>query len=84
MSEPAYSDQPRPERIPFVKLAKGQEVSLGCGTLILIAIIVAICSGAGNRTTDLSPVLSRLDQLDRRIQQLETKIDELSKRLADK
>jgi Sec-independent protein translocase protein TatA len=30
-----------------VRLAKGQEVSLGCGSLILIALIVLIFSGSG-------------------------------------
>jgi len=59
-------------------LAKGQEVNLGCGALIIIAIIVAVCSGAGK--TDLGPVMRKLDQLDQRIQALEKKVDEINKK----
>jgi hypothetical protein len=58
-------------------LAKGQEVNLGCGALIIIAIIVAMCSGAGK--TDLGPVMNKLDQMDLRIQGLEKKLDEMNK-----
>ena len=76
MSQPADSDYPPPQPTPFVRLARGQEVSLGCGTLILIALIVAVCSGGVGRT-DLTPVLNRLNDLDRRMQQLEKKIDDL-------
>jgi hypothetical protein len=32
---------------PRVRLAKGQEVSLGCGTLILITIIILMFSRGG-------------------------------------
>ena len=35
--EPNLADEDKPRR---VKLVEGQEVSLGCGTLILIALIV--------------------------------------------
>jgi cell division protein FtsL len=71
--------QPTPQRLPLVRLTKGQEVSLGCGTLILIAIIVAICSGKA--TVDLSPVQSRLNDIDKRLQQVEQKIDQLDKKI---
>lgn len=33
---------PPPEKPPRVRLVQGQEVSLGCGTLILLAIIIAL------------------------------------------
>jgi hypothetical protein len=74
--QPEPSPRPRP---PLTSFAKGQEVSLGCGTLLLIAFIVALCSGAGK--TDLGPVTSRLDEMQGRLQRLETKLDELSKKL---
>ncbi len=78
MVQPVPEEQPRRSRIPLVRLAEGQETSLGCGTLILIAIIVAFCSGVGK--TDLGPVESRLDKMDQKIDRLEKKIDELSKK----
>jgi outer membrane murein-binding lipoprotein Lpp len=62
----------------MVRLVKGQEVNLGCGALIVIAIIVAVCSGAGK--TDLGPVMTKLDQLDQKVQRLEKKLDEISKK----
>jgi outer membrane murein-binding lipoprotein Lpp len=43
--------------------------SLGCGTLILIGIIVAICSGG---------LRSNIDQLRNDIQKLEQKVDALA------
>jgi hypothetical protein len=55
-------------------------VSLGCGSLILIAIIVAICSGGGGLS-------SRIERLDNDVQNLEHRMDELTKavdRLAKK
>jgi outer membrane murein-binding lipoprotein Lpp len=72
------SGSSEPTRPPLVRLAKGQEVNLGCGAVIIIAIIVAVCSGAGK--TDLEPVMRKLDQLDQRIQALEKKVDEINKK----
>jgi hypothetical protein len=43
---------------PKVRLAQGQEVSLGCGTLVLIALIVLIFSGRG--TGDVEREVRRL------------------------
>jgi hypothetical protein len=43
MAEDVSSGKP-----PKVRLAQGQEVSLGCGTLVLIALIVLIFSGRGS------------------------------------
>jgi hypothetical protein len=80
MVQPDEPTPARPERTPLVRLVKGQEVNLGCGTLILIAIIVAICSGGGNRQTDLSPVLHRLDTVDRKLEQIEKQLDQLSRK----
>jgi hypothetical protein len=52
MSEAISIGQRAPENPPRVQLVKGQEVSLGCGTLILIAIIVMIFSGQGGNGND--------------------------------
>jgi cell division protein FtsL len=78
MSQPSTSDMSQPSKPPFVRLVKGQEVNLGCGALIIIAIIVAVCSGSAR--TDLSPVINKLDKMDQRIQAIEKKLDELSKK----
>jgi len=61
-------------RSPLLKLPRGRNVGLGCGTLILIAIIVAIFSRAGK--SDLSQVTQKLDEMDQRIQRLEGKLDQ--------
>jgi hypothetical protein len=45
-------------------------VNLGCGSLALIAIIVAFCSGGVG-------VSSKLERLDMNVEKLEKKIDEL-------
>jgi hypothetical protein len=42
MSTEPESTQSAADRPPTVRLAEGQEVSLGCGTLILIGLIVLI------------------------------------------
>jgi hypothetical protein len=52
MSDSPGSGGPSSERLEMVRLAKGQEVSLGCGTLILIALIVLFCSGRGTGHRD--------------------------------
>jgi hypothetical protein len=78
MSQPSDADVVPPGKPPLVRLVKGQEVNLGCGALIIIAIIVAVCSGTGR--TDLSPVLNRLDKMEQRMQAIEKKLDELSKK----
>ena len=67
--EPIAADQPPPKPGP-VRLAKGQEVSLGCGTLILIAIIVLLCSGWRNRDVDAEVRGLRAD-----IKQLQQSVD---------
>ncbi len=50
----AITPQPaRPERPPAVRLVRGQEVSLGCGTLVLIALIVMFFGGHGSAPTSV-------------------------------
>jgi Sec-independent protein translocase protein TatA len=43
---------------PKVRLVQGQEVSLGCGTLVLIALIVLIFCGRGS--SDVEREIRRL------------------------
>lgn len=52
---------------PKVKVLKGQEVSLGCGTLIIIALIVMFFGG------------SRNGDLDREVRGLRSDVGELKK-----
>ena len=54
------------------------KVQLGCGTLIVIAIIVMLFSG-GNESRK---VRDQLDELNRKIDRLEKKVDDLSQRLS--
>ncbi len=75
------SPPPAAER-SLTGMAKGNEVSVGCGSLILIAIIVSFWSGAGK--TDSGPLMNKLNEMDAKIQRLETKVDELNKKLADR
>lgn len=74
-----------PEPSPKVRLVKGQEVSLGCGTLILIALIVIIF-GNVNRSdrTDLSPVLQKLGAIEQRLDRLEKRLDDPKAQPKDK
>jgi cell division protein FtsL len=53
------------------------KVQLGCGTLIIIAIIVMIFSGG----RDSSRLKNEVKELNEKIDRLEKKIDDLSKRL---
>jgi hypothetical protein len=55
---------------PPARLVKGQEVSLGCGTLILIALIVMFFGGRG--VGDLQREMRRLQD---EVRQLRTTIE---------
>ncbi len=67
MTESISSGPSPPGDSPKVRLAKGQEVSLGCGTLILIALIVLIFGGRGT------------DDLQRDVRALRSEVGELRK-----
>jgi hypothetical protein len=67
MSSSPQPSPPAPTRPPRVALAKGQEVSLGCGTLILIALIVLIFGRAGS------------GEIEQEVRQLRTSVDQLKK-----
>jgi hypothetical protein len=53
------------------------KVQLGCGTLIVIAIIVALFSGS----SDSRKVRSELAEVNQRLERLEQKLDALAERL---
>lgn len=55
------------------------KVQLGCGTLIIIALIVIFFSG-GRESKELR---KSVDELNAKVDRLEQKIDELSKKDAD-
>ena len=60
-----------------------QKASLGCGTLILIAIIVLIFGNAGNKelSQDMQQLRQQVSGLDSSVQQLETALQEQSRQL---
>ena len=59
-------------------MADTNNVQLGCGTLILIAIIVMVFSGGD----DAKKLRGQLEEVDRKIDRLEKKIDDLSQKLS--
>lgn len=54
-------------------------VQLGCGTLIIIAIIVALFSGGRRESRELQ---RQFEALNRRLDRIEQKVDDLSRQLA--
>lgn len=77
----AKSDE-KPQR---VRLAEGQEVNLGCGTLILIALIVLIFGRGGNGdlerevkqlSGEVRELKAAVEKQTRVIQSLQEKLDE--------
>lgn len=56
----------------------GQRVSLGCGTLILIALIVLIFSNAGrDDRADMAPVLQKLEKIEGQLDDIERQLAQL-------
>jgi hypothetical protein len=79
MSGPGYPQEASSSgKLPLVRLAKGQEVSLGCGTLILITILVAIVTGSTNR--DVTRVEQQVQQMNQRLERIEQKLDDMAKK----
>ena len=60
------------------QITSDNKVQLGCGTLIIIALIVIIFSG-GKDTDELR---RQLDDMSKQLDRMETKVDALSKQLA--
>jgi hypothetical protein len=56
---------------------RDRKVDLGCGTLALIAFIVVIFSSR----TDTGPLMNKLNELEREVQRLDIKLDEISRKL---
>lgn len=84
MVEPTSVSPPRSDS-PKENFVKGQQVSLGCGTLILIALIVLIFSGRGVRDvrrdvralrSEVAELKKSIDAQAAEIKVLQQKIDE--------
>ena len=84
MSSVPEPSQPAADKPPRVRLAEGQEVSLGCGTLILIALIVLIFGrgGTGDLEREVRGLRSEVGELKKaveaqtgQIQALQDKLD---------
>jgi hypothetical protein len=70
------------DKPPKVRLTSGQEVSLGCGTLVLIALIVLIFSGRGtdDLTREVRRLRSEIGDLKKAIETQSTEIRQLRDR----
>jgi hypothetical protein len=79
MSDAIQPEEKPPSRLPLVRLAKGQEVSLGCGTMILIGIIVGM--SIGSTKTGIDRVENQVRELTQKLEQVEQKLDDLAKKL---
>ena len=73
----SYESQRYGNGPPF-SVAVQQRASLGCGSFILIALIVLIFSNAsGSNRTDLTPVLKKLNEIENRIERLERQLKDV-------
>jgi len=54
---------------------RGQEASLGCGTLILIALIVMIFSRGGDTKAEHKEVMDKLSAIEQRIERIERRVE---------
>lgn len=68
---------------PRVRLVRGQEVSLGCGTLILIAVIVLIFgrAGTGDVEREVRGLRSEVGELKKAVEGQSAEIRQLRDRL---
>jgi hypothetical protein len=60
------------------QLTGDNKVQLGCGTLIVIALIVMIFSGG----RDVDKLSRQLDDMSRQLDRLEKKVDDLAQRVS--
>lgn len=76
---PQSSDNP-----PKVRLAEGQHVNLGCGTLILIALIVLIFGrkGTGDLEREVRNLSAKIEQLETAVKTQTGEIKSLEEKLA--
>ena len=61
----------------------GQRVSLGCGTLVLIAVIVLVFSNSdrGDRA-NMAPVLQKLEKIEGQLEKFESQLEDIERDLA--
>ena len=71
---------PQQEDPRWLKLVHPKKVSIGFGSLVAIAITVALCSGVGSRGT--SEIRSDIRDLDRKISHLGQMVQELREGIA--
>jgi hypothetical protein len=65
-----------PPNVPWHKYDPGgTRVSLGCGTLILIAIIVAMFSGTGDESDAIRDLQKEIQTLEEKIDNIELKAE---------
>jgi len=78
--EPSESAADKP---PRVRLVEGQEVSLGCGTLILIALIVLIFGrgGTGDLEREVRGLRSEVGELKQAVETQTGQIEALQDKL---
>ena len=58
------------------------EVSLGCGTLILIAIIVAIFSKSGDNSDEIRDLQREIEKMEQQLDRLVPAVEKLSQSTA--
>lgn len=70
MSSVPDPSRPAAESPPRVRLVEGQEVSLGCGTLILIALIVLFLGrgGTGDLEREMRGLRSEVGELKKAVE----------------
>lgn len=76
---------PSSDNPPKVRLAEGQHVNLGCGTLILIALIVLIFGrkGTGDLEREVRNLTAKIEQLEAAVKTQTSEIKSLEEKLAD-
>ncbi|MGJ8726144.1 MAG: hypothetical protein ACSHYB_16430 [Roseibacillus sp.] len=57
------------------------KVGLGCGTLIIIALIVLVFSNAGNEEEEFKELSQKLDSIESSLKSLEKDVSQMKKRL---
>jgi Sec-independent protein translocase protein TatA len=77
------SDSSLPANPPRERPMKGQEVSLGCGTLILIAVIVMLFSGrgTGDLEREVKALRSQVDEIKQAVDRQTSEIKLLRERM---
>jgi len=71
MGPARFEAAPKQKKPQIVRFVRGREVSLGCGTLVIIALIVLFCSGLGNREVqkEVSQLWASVNKLRRKVEE---------------